>query len=194
MILLGCLQLIPPGALAKFKLVLNADEEQSFVEDLEYIINGSQIFSLQLRAEIEPASLQLSAQELDFDFGDADSSQPWVQKVWLLPAGLSVVLLAFGGLATCLLCASQHHASQLKLNRDSSEQWPPPARFLWSAMRSHSAAASGGPWVRRQGHGLWSRKRAPWRPTVACRPLYAGCHPPRRRPGSIWWAVTSHSL
>ena len=78
----GYVQLIPPGALAKFKLVLNADEEQSFVEDLEYIINGSQIFSLQLRAEISPASLQLSAQELDFDFGDADSSQPWVQKVW----------------------------------------------------------------------------------------------------------------
>ncbi|KAK9836045.1 hypothetical protein WJX84_006212 [Apatococcus fuscideae] len=73
-------QLIPPGAVAKFKLVLNADEEQSFVEDLEYIINGSQIFSLQLRADVEPASLQLSAHELDFDFGEADSAQPWVQK------------------------------------------------------------------------------------------------------------------
>ena len=79
--LLWCLQLIPPGAVAKFKLVLNADEEQSFVEDLEYILNGSQIFSLQLRAEVSPASLQLSANELEFDFGDADSSQPWVQKV-----------------------------------------------------------------------------------------------------------------
>ena len=77
-----CLQLVPPGAVAKFKLVLNADKEQSFIEDLEYIVNGSQIFSLQLRAEIEPASLQLSAHELEFDFGEADSSQPWVQKVW----------------------------------------------------------------------------------------------------------------
>ena len=75
------LQLVPPGALAKFKLVLNAEEEQSFEEDLEYIVNGCQIFSLQLRAEIEPASLQLSAQVLDFDFGEAQSLQPWVQKV-----------------------------------------------------------------------------------------------------------------
>ena len=61
--------------------MLNAEEQQSFEEEMEYILNGCQIFSLNLRAEIEPASLQLSANELEFDFGEAESLQPWVQKV-----------------------------------------------------------------------------------------------------------------
>ena len=61
--------------------MLNAEDAQTFEEDLEYILNGCQIFSLGLRAVIEPAALQISMGELDFDFAEAQSLQPWVQKV-----------------------------------------------------------------------------------------------------------------
>lgn len=59
-------QVIPPGARAKFPVVLQALEIRTLLERIEYTINGSHVLAFPLAADIVPVNLELSADNLNF--------------------------------------------------------------------------------------------------------------------------------
>lgn len=73
-------QVIPPGARAKFPLTLAACEIRSFTEKLEYCVNGSHVLDFSVSARVVPVTLDLSVEELNFEYG-VDDWESFLEKV-----------------------------------------------------------------------------------------------------------------
>lgn len=73
-------QVIPPGGVAKFPVVLCVPHVTSFQQQVEYVINGCHFFSFEVRAEVVPVCLDISTDSLAFSFG-VDNWQAHVDQV-----------------------------------------------------------------------------------------------------------------
>lgn len=62
-------QVIPPGSMGKFQLVLRSHVVQPVSEQIQYCINGCHIQSLDILADVVAVTLDLSSEELVFAFG-----------------------------------------------------------------------------------------------------------------------------
>ena len=74
------LQVIPPRGRARFPLVFTATEVRDVHEKVEYSINGNHVMSLDISGEVQPVSLDLSAEDLHFEFA-VDNWESYIEKV-----------------------------------------------------------------------------------------------------------------
>lgn len=72
--------MIPPRGRAKFPLVFNALEVRDVLGTIEYSINSNHIMSVGISAEVLPVSLDLSAEDLHFEFS-VDNWDSFIDKV-----------------------------------------------------------------------------------------------------------------
>ncbi|KAF5834411.1 flagellar associated protein [Dunaliella salina] len=76
-------QVIPPGARARFPLTLVANDIRTFTEKLEYCINSSHIFPVMVSASVVPVTLELSSDELHFEFS-LENWDTYIEKMLIL--------------------------------------------------------------------------------------------------------------
>ncbi|GAX74871.1 hypothetical protein CEUSTIGMA_g2317.t1 [Chlamydomonas eustigma] len=76
-------QVIPPGGKARFPLLFHAAEVRYINHRIEYCINSCHVLSLGLTADVVPVSLELSADDLHFEFS-ADNWEGFVDKMLIL--------------------------------------------------------------------------------------------------------------
>jgi len=76
-------QVIPPGARGRFPLTLVANEIRTFTEKLEYCINSSHIFPVTVSASVVPVTLELSSDELHFEFS-LENWDTYIEKMLIL--------------------------------------------------------------------------------------------------------------
>ncbi|KAL3150262.1 hypothetical protein ABBQ32_000114 [Trebouxia sp. C0010 RCD-2024] len=76
-------QVIPPNSTAKFPVVFQASKVQHYQETVEYVVNGCHIFTFQVRANVVAVTLDMSEEELFFQFG-MDNWSAYVDQVFML--------------------------------------------------------------------------------------------------------------
>eukprot|EP00775_Hariotina_reticulata_P012144 gene12144-12282_t len=73
-------QVIPPGATAKFELVLRCQDVQQLKERVQYCINGCSMQPLDVLADVVAVTLHLSSEELLFSFS-LDNWEDFVEQM-----------------------------------------------------------------------------------------------------------------
>ncbi|DBA78771.1 TPA: putative protein fap47 [Trebouxia sp. C0004] len=76
-------QVIPAGSTAKFPIVFSDSRVQHFQQTVEYVVNGCHIFTFQVRASVVAVTLDLTEEELFFQFG-MDNWSAFVDQVFML--------------------------------------------------------------------------------------------------------------
>ncbi|KAL0021413.1 hypothetical protein WJX79_003538 [Trebouxia sp. C0005] len=76
-------QVIPAGSTAKFPVVFSDSSVQHFQQTVEYVVNGCHIFTFQVRASVVAVTLDLTEEELSFQFG-MDNWSAYVDQVFML--------------------------------------------------------------------------------------------------------------
>ncbi|DAZ92873.1 TPA: hypothetical protein N0F65_002985 [Lagenidium giganteum] len=83
-------QVIPPRTTAGFDLVFSSTKEQFFQKSMTYSINGVHMKQVTVVAEVAPIFVQLSSQELMFEFGHGDTSPSMSMELTLTNTSDSV--------------------------------------------------------------------------------------------------------
>eukprot|EP00002_Diphylleia_rotans_P030530 TRINITY_DN6284_c0_g1_i1.p1 TRINITY_DN6284_c0_g1~~TRINITY_DN6284_c0_g1_i1.p1 ORF type:complete len:2909 (+),score=517.05 TRINITY_DN6284_c0_g1_i1:178-8904(+) len=76
-------QVIPPGQMAGFDIAFSSTSIQTFVGTINYSINGQHFYKISISAEVIPAKLELSKQQMSFEF-TADISQKFMVDTLVL--------------------------------------------------------------------------------------------------------------
>lgn len=72
-------QVIPPGCTGKFPIVFQCHDVRSFLESVDYCINGCCFHSFEVAAQVVPVTLDLSTEELHFSYS-LDNWEPYVDQ------------------------------------------------------------------------------------------------------------------